>query len=133
MGYIGRFACHDTGRHRRIDDTALRTHPATYHGGHFSAEKDGEELKIFSHHDEHGQPARENPISHEEGRIGIRSSAASGIDAICDVTLDELNAMHREHYGRRARAERSPAPLPLPPHTPDDLNQMHAQFYRRGA
>jgi hypothetical protein len=103
-------------------------HVATFHGEHFSSDRDGGDLRVFSHTDDNGMPVTRFV---EEGTSGIRSSAAAGTDAISTLSLDELNSLHREHYGRRARAERSPAPLPLPPHNIDDLNRMNADFYRR--
>jgi hypothetical protein len=117
-GYLGRFSVID-GKTRRIasspietrwyaGDSALRTHIASFHGNHFVAERDGQDLHVHMLHDENGRPALENPLHHQEGTSGLRSSAGSGLDAIGGVSsLTELNAMNSKHWagiGVRRRA-----------------------------
>jgi hypothetical protein len=95
MRHVGHFSVMD-GAPRRVGDTATMTHIGTLHGDHFSAERDGRDLKLFSNHDEYGAPAqREFPS--EEGTSGIRSTAGAGLDAAPE-SLAELNAMHRRHH-----------------------------------
>jgi hypothetical protein len=50
------------GRYRTFDiprawDSALKTELARFKGAHITAEREGDELVIFSLHDEHGMPA----------------------------------------------------------------------------
>ena len=105
--WLGRFAFID-GFARRTD-SALKTHVASFHGNHFVAERDGQNLHVHMLHDETGRPALENPLHHEEGTSGIRSSAGGRLDAgIGGVdSITELNAMNRKAYAgigvRRAR------------------------------
>jgi hypothetical protein len=108
--YIGRFSVLD-GEHRRVSDTALRTHVASFHGPSFVAEREGQDLRVHMLHDEHGRPVQENVLHHQEGNSGIRSSSAGGgrdaggVGGISSIA--ELNAMNSKHYagiGVRRRA-----------------------------
>ena len=106
--YLGRFAVID-GFARRTD-SAIKTHVASFHGNHFVAERDGQNLHVHMLHDETGRPALENPLHHEEGTSGIRSSAGSRLDSGCVGgigSVAELNAMNAKHWssiGLRRRA-----------------------------
>jgi hypothetical protein len=46
-----------TGYGRKTRDTAHKTELARFKGAHITAEREGDELVIFSPHDEHGMPA----------------------------------------------------------------------------
>jgi hypothetical protein len=97
--WLGRFAVID-GFARRTD-SALKTHVASFHGNHFVAERDGQNLHVHMLHDETGRPALENPLHHEEGGSGIRSSAGgrldtAGVGGIGSIT--ELNELNRKAY-----------------------------------
>jgi hypothetical protein len=97
--FVGRFSIMD-GVHRRVADEALKTHVASFHGNHFVAEREGQNLHIHMLH-EQGQPIRENTFSHQEGASGIRSSAGSrldtaGVGGIGSIT--ELNELNRKAY-----------------------------------
>jgi len=105
--YIGRFAVIDGPgrRHTPVSDEAGMTRIATFPGEHYSAERDGGELHIYAHHDEHGQPAKR--FGTEEGTSGIRSSAGASLDA-----------------RRVPHAEST-----LAPKTPGDLQRIHDAYF----
>jgi hypothetical protein len=42
---------------RYARDSAIKTEVARFKGHHYSAEREGDELVIHSHHDDHGMPA----------------------------------------------------------------------------
>jgi hypothetical protein len=100
--YIGRFTCMDadSGFGRRVGDTATMTHIGSLHGHHFSAERDGADLKLFSAHDEYGQPALREMA--EQGTSGIRSSAGDA----APLSLAELNAMYAKSHAVGIRPRR---------------------------
>jgi hypothetical protein len=68
---------------RRCRSAGLRrvtmTHIGTPHGDHFSAERDGHELKLYSTTGDYGEPAtREMAV---DGTSGIRTSAGGSLDS----------------------------------------------------
>jgi hypothetical protein len=105
--YIGRFAVID-GQFRRIADTALRTHVASFHGPSFVAEREGQDLRVHMLHDEHGRPVQENVLHQQEGTSGIRSSMSRDGDFVGGLrSIAELNALNAAAWagvGLRRRA-----------------------------
>jgi hypothetical protein len=77
---------------RRQRDNAFKTHVASYHGQHYSAERDGDKLNIYAHHDEHGQPAVENTMG----------SMGSTNDRHPIKSLADLNTAWNDRRRRRA-------------------------------
>jgi hypothetical protein len=77
MRDTSRFAVID-GVSRRVSDEARKTRVASFPGEHFSAEHEYGALHIYSHTDEHGNPAKK--FGEPEGTSGIRSSAGSRLD-----------------------------------------------------
>ena len=106
--FVGRFAVIDgPGRtHTRVHDAAGMTRIATFPGEHYSAERDGGELHIYAHHDEHGQPAKR--FGREEGTTGIRSSAGSSL-------VDTRAGRHAEN--------------PRGPQSIADLRRIHDAYF----
>lgn len=100
--FVGRFQMAD-GAMRRLPtpprDNATMTHIGTLHGDHFSAERDGRELKLYSTTGDYGQPAQREMAT--EGTSGIRTTAgdARRDHGYCsDQTPASLNAMASDHY-----------------------------------
>jgi hypothetical protein len=103
---LGRFSIMDGRATRIAADEARKTKIATFPGEHYSSELENGQLHVYSHTDEHGNPAKK--FGEPEGTSGIRSSAGSGLDAIGGIgSLTELNAMNSKHWvgiGVRRRA-----------------------------
>lgn len=102
---IGKFRVHDAA--------GGMAHVATFHGEHFSGDRDGGDLKIYAHRDEHGMPVKRFS---EEGTSGIRSSVG-----LNDARPDP-------------RAPATDAENPAGPRTIADLQRIHDQHFaqRRG-
>jgi hypothetical protein len=119
--FIGRFSVID-GKAKRIasfpgehfetrwyqGDEARKTRIASFPGEHYSSEVENSQLHVYSHTDEHGNPAKR--FGEVEGTSGIRSTAGSGLDtwSVGPVrSISELNALHTKHFegvGLRRRA-----------------------------
>jgi hypothetical protein len=118
--YIGRYLVHDTPS-RMSDAVGGMTHIASFHGEHMTAERDGGDLKVYSHHDEHGQPVQR--FGNEEGTSGIKSNAGVGDarpnprggvvshaeNASAPRTIADLQKMHQRYFDKLAGRRRDAA------------------------
>jgi hypothetical protein len=96
---LGRFSIMDGRATRIAADEARKTKIATFPGEHYSSELENGQLHVYSHTDEHGNPAKK--FGEPEGTSGIRSSAGGGLDAWCVgpvKSISELNALHSKHH-----------------------------------
>ena len=57
--FVGRFSVIDGVQRRVTTDEARKTRVATFPGEHYSSEFENGQLHVYSHTDEHGNPARD--------------------------------------------------------------------------
>jgi hypothetical protein len=85
MKFTGRSASRDG---RRTSDQAQKTLIASYHGHHFSAERDGEHLHIYSH-------------SGDDGVAGVRVIGSAHDRMHASVRLQNTNAANKAFWEKR--------------------------------